>query len=531
MNIMIQVREATEADLQQICELFHTCYGEHYIHRQYYDAENLKKLVYSDDSLLLVATDPGGKVLGTASVLLQVGAYSDLVGEFGRLAVHPDARGQGVGKALMAARIERVKDQLHLGLVDNRVEHEFSQRISVDFGFVPLGFIPNKMRMTKRESVALYGRFFGDAIQLRRNHPRIIPEAHALANFALHGLGLACDVIVDDQCPAYPHEDEFELSTLTTEGYASLLRIERGRVKHREIFGPMRLHYGLFKLHARHSTYLIARQQDRLVGAIGYAYDKFEGLLRIFELIAVDDTPVRFLLQQLLEKAKSELEATLIEIDVSAFATGMQRTLLELNFLPVAYIPAMVFQEVERIDAIKMLHLLAPLDVGEIFLHEKTQPIADSVLQSFAAQAIQPRVAAAMSNIQLFHGLQNDQLRRIAAICSVRKFAEGTAILRANERDEEMHLVLSGSIQIMVGEKVIATAGVGECLGESSLLHHQPHLVTAVTSSAVETAVIAPHDFLKLIRAHPDIGVVVYRNLAHGLAERLRRTDSRLADL
>ena len=42
-----------------------------------------------------------GRILGTASVVFDIGAHSDLIGEFGRLAVHPDARGRGVGKLLM----------------------------------------------------------------------------------------------------------------------------------------------------------------------------------------------------------------------------------------------------------------------------------------------------------------------------------------------------------------------------------------------------------------------------------------------
>ena len=105
--------------------------------------------------------------------------------------------------------------------------------------------------MRERESLALLVRYFGNALELRDNHPRIIPEVNPLAHLALENCSLPPDAIVDEDAPAYPPGGNFEVQELTTEGYAALLRIERGRVRHREIFGPARLHYGIFKLQAR----------------------------------------------------------------------------------------------------------------------------------------------------------------------------------------------------------------------------------------------------------------------------------------
>ena len=192
--------------------------------------------------------------------------HDDLVGEFGRLVVHPDFRRHGIGKKLMQGRIDRVQSRLHVGIVENRASHNLSQKISSRFGFVPVGFIPMKLMLARRESVAVYVRYFSDALSLRRNHPRIIPEAGLLAGFALEHCGLHQDAIIDDTSSPYPHDDHFELEELKTEGYASLLRIERGRLRHRDVFGPVRLHYGLFQLQARRSHYLIARRKGQVAG-------------------------------------------------------------------------------------------------------------------------------------------------------------------------------------------------------------------------------------------------------------------------
>lgn len=59
-------------------------------------------MVFSNDSILLVDEDTEtGRVVGTESVIVEIGTFTDHFGELGRLAVHPKARRRGVGKLLM----------------------------------------------------------------------------------------------------------------------------------------------------------------------------------------------------------------------------------------------------------------------------------------------------------------------------------------------------------------------------------------------------------------------------------------------
>ena len=82
---MINVREANRDDAQSISRIFQACYGEDYAYPQFYDLELLTKMIYTDDTVILVAEDKDSKeVLGTASVICQVGANSDLAGEFAK---------------------------------------------------------------------------------------------------------------------------------------------------------------------------------------------------------------------------------------------------------------------------------------------------------------------------------------------------------------------------------------------------------------------------------------------------------------
>ena len=524
---MIRIREAREEDVGQIREIFLAVYGADYPHHEVYDELWLKRSVFTDDALILVAEESStGRVIGTASVLFDFGAHSDLVGEFGRLAVHPDYRRLQIGKLLMDKRLEAIQNRLHVGLVVARTVHPYAQRISLAQGFIPVGFLPLKHFFHHRESFALLARYFGDALALRRNNPRIIPEAYALANLVMSHPPLTPDFIVDEDSAPYPAGGDYTIEQLQAEGYPALLRIERGRVRNREIFGPMRLDYGFFKLQARQTSYFLARSSGHVVGAVGYTMDPVEHTVRVFELIALADDVVRFLLSELERKCREEMGIEYIEIDVSAYAPRMQRTLLELNFLPVAYVPAMVFYQVERLDIVKMVRLNKLQDLGPLALTEPMQAVADVVMRGFTSCIIAPRMAQAIKEIPLFHGMSSEQATRLAGVCTVREVRAGERLFVQHDPAERLYILLNGQVAISCGTPpaTIGTVRTGETCGEVSLLSARPHSATATAEGHVEAAELLQRDLTDLIRRRPDIGVIIYRNLAVGLGDKLLRS-------
>jgi CRP-like cAMP-binding protein/GNAT superfamily N-acetyltransferase len=526
---MITVREATGRDVPAIREIFIATYGTDYADPRYYDESLLTRLVHSESSLMLVAEDTAlGRVVGTASVDFEVGAHSDLVGEFGRLAVHPDARHQGIGRLLMAERILRVQDRLQAGIVEARVSHPYSLKIAEAHGFAVVGFLPLVWRVHQRESLVQLVRYFGNALELRTNHPRIIPEVSPLANLALENCSLIPDTIVDEHAPAYPPGGQFEVQDLTTDGYAALLRIERGRVHRREIFGPVRLHYGIFKLQARRSHYLIAREDGRIAGAVGFRRDPVDKTVRIFELIALEDEVIRFLLANLERRCREDWDICCIEVDVSAYAPRMQRTLVELGFLPVSYLPAVAFDQVERLDIVKMIRLLIRAEISVEGLTPKAKEVADVVLRRFRSRSVLPRIAEHVRDLSLFAGLDEGQVQRLAGTCTLATFEPGQVVFQAQHPGREMYVVLRGEVEIAspARSSPVGVVRTGECLGEISLLTGAAHSATANALTAVEMAVLSHRDLAELIRLRPDIGLHIYRNLATGLGAKLKRSSA-----
>jgi CRP-like cAMP-binding protein len=110
----------------------------------------------------------------------------------------------------------------------------------------------------------------------------------------------------------------------------------------------------------------------------------------------------------------------------------------------------------------------------------------------------------------------------------VAAFGPDQVIFRQGDADRAMHVVLQGEVSIKLeGAAAPVPVGVvkgGECLGEMSLLTAAPHSATATARTPVETAVLSHEDLTGLIRLRPDIGVSLYKNLAIGLGEKLKRS-------
>jgi len=526
----IRTRQAREEDIDSIREMFRIAYGEDYPYRDFYDREWLKRSIYGERMVVAVAEDVvTGRVLGTGSVDMDIGAHSDLMGELGRLVVHPNARGRGVGTALMRYRLELVQDRLHVAIIDNRTAQPFTQQIAQKLRCAPVGFLPLKHRFTNRESIATFARHFSPALELRRNHPRVVPAVAPLAHLAMNNVALASDVIVDESTSPHPCDDDFELSAFDSERMPDLLRIARGRVRKRDVFGPMRLHYGFFKLTARQASFLVARRpgapRDAIAGALGFLHDDVERNIQVFELIAASDDSVRFLFTSLLERAR-DLGVEYIEVEVNAHGTRLQRTLLEVGFLPAAYIPAMVFHEVERLDVVKMVRLLVPPTLGEVHLIHEMRPIFEEVMGNFRTRAVLPRIAASIGELGIFDGLNDEQARRLASAMTVREYGVGEDLCRAGEEADELLVLIEGRADVLLGTgNVVGQVEAGDVVGENALLAETTRTASVVGARPSVAAVLTRNRLREIRNRRPDIAVVLYRNLARELGRKLRDAD------
>ena len=525
----MEITRAEEADVPKIMDLFVKTYGPDYPFKNFYDTMWLTKSIYSDDNIFLVAKEKN-KIIGTGSVFLTAGGFSDLIGEFGRLVVDPTSGRKGVGTEIINTLIESSSKMIQFGFAECRSVHPGAQKICERCGFVPTGFEPNKYQLSKyRENVVFVTRLFEPALSLRRNNPRVIASIYPMAAKSMQNLGLPVDLIVEDETDGYPTEKSFDTGELQSAGVSPLLRIERGRLKNPEIFGNLSLSYGFFKIATDQTHYLVAKEKGVTLGAIGFTMDNIDKKVKVLELIEFDDEVKGFLLKTLVKLAPKKYNAQYIEMDVSAYSPQMQRTLDRLGFVPVAYCPSMVFRGVERLDVVRMAKLNFPPDVKNITLTPRAEDMFKLAMKDLECKKVGMEITKVTRQSDIFQGLSDGELSQLAQISRMVSYPAGKTICCEGEMGKEIFVLAEGKASVMAkktGTKKskIGTIGQGEIFGEMSIIEDLPRVADLVTDVESKLVVIDRSELENLMNRNSHLGKMVMQNMAKGLSKKLRRS-------
>jgi len=524
----MEISRANENDVSQIMDLFIKVYGKDYPFKKFYDTMWLTKSIYSDDNLFMVAKEKN-RIVGTGSVFLTAGSFSDLIGEFGRLVVDPEYGLKGAGTEIMTGLMDSVSDMIQFGFAECRVVHFGAQKIAERCNFFPTGFEPNKYQLANaRESVVFVTRLFEPALSLRRNNPHVIASIYPMAAKSMQNLSLPVDLIVEDEVEGYPTDKSFEIRELQSEGVSPLLRIERGRIKNPEIFGNLSLSYGFFKIATNQSHYFVAQEKGITLGAIGFTVDNIDKKVKVLELIEFDDEVKGFLLATLVKLAPEKYDAQYIEIDVSAYSPQMQKTLDRLGFVPVAYCPSMVFRGVERLDVVRMAKLNFPPDVKDIKLTSMAKDMFKLTMKDLECKKIGLEITEITRKSDIFQDLSDGELSQLAQICKMVSYPAGKTICSEGECWSEIFVLAEGKASVFAkrtGTKrsKIGTIGQGEIFGEMSIIEDLPRVADLVTDVDSKLVVIDRFELENLMNRNSHLGKLVMQNMAKGLSRKLRR--------
>jgi ribosomal protein S18 acetylase RimI-like enzyme len=514
----MNIRPVREEDIEAIINLFRANYGDDYAIPEFYDPQWVKRGVYSDHILWLVIEDEG-RVVASGACILNAGDYNDQIGEIGRLVVDPEAGGKGLGRALLAALVDASDERVEFAFAEARTTHPKTQKICERIGLAPLGFLPMYYQMTWRESWVLCGQLFGNGRTLRRpGAADVIPPVAPLAELSLKNLELDERLTVRDAHAArpYPHDMELRVSPLTGAAMVRLLRIEHGRLIEPEVFSAMHLDLGYSHLRAQKADYLVAAEGEHILGAVGYLYDEHDRNVRITELIAQDEGVKGSLLRLAVEEAEQKHSAELIKCDVSAHSPRIQQTLLEMGFLPTAYVPGMVFHQTHRPDVVMMAKLNVPWNLGPVELTEASRQYFDLVAPAFERASAERAHKQLLSGVPLLAGLSAVELDFLQRACEAVAPAPGAAL--AGDR---LYFVVAGEVT-RDGKPL----GPGSCFGAGALLGAAGGS-SAVAGTGARLLALTPIALRQLSERYPRLGVKLYQNLsAHREADKASSTDT-----
>jgi CRP-like cAMP-binding protein len=135
-----------------------------------------------------------------------------------------------------------------------------------------------------------------------------------------------------------------------------------------------------------------------------------------------------------------------------------------------------------------------------------------------------------LKGVEVFEGLSDEELKRVAAICREAQHRKGDLITTQGEEGDELYIVQNGFVEVTVGEadeggaapRSVVNLGTGQVVGEMALVDRGPRSATVRCVTDATLNVIEREAFERLCQSDHHIGMVVYRNLAADLSFKLR---------
>ncbi|MDT4937117.1 MAG: hypothetical protein QOG80_788 [Pseudonocardiales bacterium] len=126
-----------------------------------------------------------------------------------------------------------------------------------------------------------------------------------------------------------------------------------------------------------------------------------------------------------------------------------------------------------------------------------------------------------ITDLPIFAGCSRRQLQAIARLALEIDVDAGKVLTKEGEPGREFLIILAGSAVASHDGREVAIFGPGDCFGEIALLASGVRTATVVARSPMRVAVVASHDFDRLLEAVPVLAQRVMQTMAH----RLRQTD------
>ena len=127
----------------------------------------------------------------------------------------------------------------------------------------------------------------------------------------------------------------------------------------------------------------------------------------------------------------------------------------------------------------------------------------------------------------------DDVIKRIANMCTRKRFKKGGIIIEEGEYGDELFIILKGQIDILKKtlqneEYTVTTLNAdmgGICVGELALIDNDKRSATVTAETECECLVLNRDNFIQFGNDHPEIGLNITRAIASQLSSKLRKTN------
>lgn len=526
------VRKATAADGASWVDLLRASFGEDYPDRNLYDPAWASRQFQETDVSETWVAELDGQLQASLCFLIPVPSNSNPIGNLGRNLFSPASYQNGAAEALIQKIVQISTERGLMTIARILVSDNAQQVLFEKSGFSCGGFQPFKHLHRVREGVLFYVRFGQPDRLARLPLSESLSQVSDLATTVLHSLKIPSLLTVKDGATGYPLQTELQLRETNFQEFEQLRVQVQSSNPPIEISGGYNLGMGYLRIQGgADPRALVAVRDQHVVGGLAYHYDERDRCLRLVDGFCVDDLSMGGLFRQALRIGQEQLSAVYVECDILMSAPRLLKTAEQLGFVPVAYLPALLVRGDRRADVVKMVKLNMVYELENPTLTTDARTIIKIVDQNFQDQKVGIAIINLLRALPIFEGLGDGELRKIARLFIQKLYRPGERIFRKGDSGSEAYVVMRGQIDICLedGAKPIAVIGNGQIFGELAFLDGAARGAMATAAQPSILLVIQRSAFYDLVQREPHLGMVIMRNVALILSERLRKTNQAMA--
>ena len=144
--------------------------------------------------------------------------------------------------------------------------------------------------------------------------------------------------------------------------------------------------------------------------------------------------------------------------------------------------------------------------------------------------------AAVLKGFKVFQGAKDNELAKMAALCTERTMAPGDTLFLEGVRATHMHLCRGGKVDLKIWvcdpfnmNMTVHTAEAGELFGWSAVVEPYTYTATAECVEVVHELCIQGAKLLDLFELYPGMGLTVMRGICSDVSARLKQTRQKLS--
>ena len=141
-----------------------------------------------------------------------------------------------------------------------------------------------------------------------------------------------------------------------------------------------------------------------------------------------------------------------------------------------------------------------------------------------------------LKGFDLFQGLTDNDLSKIADLCHLHTIQEGDIIFKEGNRATDIHLCNSGKVDVTIWIRepwnknvVVHRVVAGELFGWSALVAPYTYTASAECVEPGDVIVVNGHALLMMLAENPTVGYRIMTNLDTEISARLMQTRQKLS--